>query len=171
MRAHVRIAAGSDRRDAFTRRFFLLHALFVASLWENPLWAYEGSARATRIGPVRSVLEYEVAIRAAGLRNRFAVVDVGADWCEFCAILDDRILADPRVEELLNKFAFVRVDVTSMNKEARELLSHLSVDGPPTLFIVETDSAREYVNSRSVGPFDVEDLARRLRRVAQGGVD
>lgn len=154
-----------------TRRKVLLHSLVATSLWNSRLLAAEWRVQATKIGPVRSVLEYEVAMRAARLRNRFALVDVGADWCEFCAILDDRILTDSRITQFLKNIALVRVDVTSMDREARELLSYLSVEGPPTLFIVETSSMREYANTRSVGPFDVENLTERLQRIGLGAAD
>ena len=165
MQAKVSITAETGRWPVVTRRGVLLHALIAGSLCSSRLPAAEWHGHGTKIGPVRSVLEYEVAMRAARLRNRFALVDVGADWCEFCAILDDQILTDARITKFTKDLAVVRVDVTSMDRDARELLSHLSVEGPPTLFIVETGSMREHANTRSVGSFDVENLVERLRRI------
>lgn len=151
--------------DVLTRRTFLYRSVLASAMLTTPSWGKEGSVGATKIGAVKSLLEFQVAMRSASLRNRVALIDVGADWCEFCAILDSQILTDGRITAALSTFALIRVDVTSMDDEARTLLSHLSVDGPPTLFVVETRSGREFAYTRSVGPINAEQLEETLRRV------
>ncbi|MCK1744816.1 thioredoxin family protein [Bradyrhizobium sp. 139] len=120
-------------------------------------------ATVTRIGPVRSIDEFIRARQQAWLSHRVAVVDVGADWCEFCETLDRTIFPDPIVSRLMNSLALIKVDVTAMDDANRELLGYLSVDGPPTVFVMDIESGREIPATRSVGAFEAADLARRLQ--------
>jgi thiol:disulfide interchange protein len=154
------------------RAFALTRRAVVASLTTLASVSLLASAQARpgrliiasiRVGPVRTVAEYEHALTIVQPRNRTAVVDVGATWCEFCGTLDRLILPDPRVANLLAHLALIRVDVTSMTDQNRELLGYLSVQGPPTLFVTDTVTGSEYPRTRSVGAFDVDNLASRLR--------
>jgi thiol:disulfide interchange protein len=120
----------------------------------------------TRIGPVRSVSGFKQALSFASPHNKAALVDVGADWCEFCHVLDNKIFVDPQVSSLLARLALIRVDVTSMAPENIELLNYLNAAGPPTLFVIDTSSGNELPDTRSVGPFEADDLADRLRPYA-----
>ena len=148
-----------------TRRMFLRSTIklgtAVALLTPNTV-----QGMLTKVGPIRSIPDFMQAVSFARLYNRAALIDVGADWCEFCHVLDAKIFPDPRVAAHLARLALIRVDVTSMSPANIDLLNYLNVAGPPTLFLIDTSSGEELPNTRSVGPFDVEDLADRLRPYA-----
>jgi len=120
-------------------------------------------AASTEIGPIHSVNGYKQALALAGWRNPFAIVDVGATWCQFCKTLDERIFSDPRIEKMLTQIALLRVDVTAWDANDLALMNHLLVQGPPTVFVVETATGREMNGTRSLGYFDVDNLAARLQ--------
>jgi thiol:disulfide interchange protein len=63
----------------------------------------------------------------------------------------------------MNSLALIKVDVTAMDDANRELLGYLSVDGPPTVFVMDIESGREMPATHSVGVFEAADLARRLQ--------
>lgn len=119
-------------------------------------------AASTVVGPIRSVQDYTEAIAFARMRNRHALVDVAADWCAFCKTIDGQILVHPRVRSRMNDFALLKIDVTAWTAENAELLRYLNVQGPATVFIVETGQGKEVPGSRTVGEFDVENLVGRL---------
>jgi thiol:disulfide interchange protein DsbD len=120
-------------------------------------------AASTEIGPIRCVDGYRRALALAGSRNAFAIVDVGATWCQFCKTLDEEIFTDPRIEKMLTQFALLRVDVTAWDSDNLALVDHLAVQGPPTVFVIDTSTGREIAGTRSLGSFDVANLASRLR--------
>jgi thiol:disulfide interchange protein len=120
-------------------------------------------AASTEIGPIRSVDGYRQALALAGSRNAFSIVDVGATWCQFCKTLDEKIFVDPRIEKMLTQVALLRVDVTAWDSDNLALIDYLAVQGPPTVFVVDTSTGREMDGTRSLGSFDVTNLASRLR--------
>lgn len=144
------------------RRRVLLTAssVFVYTLAGLPLAAL--AARA----PVSSLRVYKTTLVSLARQYPAALIDIGAEWCAVCKRIDREILSHPAVQELLRRIAIVKIDVTAMDQESRRLLGHLRASGPPTLFIVETATGREYAHTRSVGFFPVKDLIRRLRPFA-----
>lgn len=115
---------------------------------------------------VRTIAEYRDARSRLAKDRAATLIDIGAEWCAFCKTVDGKILRDPAVAALLTDIGFIKVDVTAMDRGNRELLHHLRADGPPTLFIIETATGREYSGTRSVGSFPVENLIARLRPFA-----
>lgn len=135
-------------------------SLVVAGLNSSP-----ASAITTRVNGVRTVEQYYRALGQSHRLNQAAIVDIAAEWCDYCRVIDERIMQAPRVLELLPDFAVIRVDVTETNEGTRSLLQALSAFGPPTIFIVNTKTGREFTSTRSVGPFDPENLVARMRLV------
>jgi thiol:disulfide interchange protein len=129
----------------------------------NALAATTARANGTaEIAAARSIADYREALRRARRRSKVALVDIGAEWCAVCQVLDRTVFADPRILSLLDKLAFIRVDVTAMDPESRALLRHLDAEGPPTLFIAETRTGRELPDTRSVGRISADDMVARL---------
>ncbi|MFC7397645.1 thioredoxin domain-containing protein [Chelatococcus sp. GCM10030263] len=130
-------------------------------------FARPAQAISTKIGPIRTAAQYVQAVAIAGRHNSNALVDIAADWCGFCRIIDEEILPDPRIVEHLTNLALIKVDVTPMDDDSRVLLELLGAKGPPTMFIIETKTGRELSGTRSLGWFDVENLVARLRPFSQ----
>lgn len=143
--------------ERVNRRSFLVGTLAV--VLAPPV---EVRAASTVVGPIRSVRGYAEAIAFARMRNRYALVDIAADWCAFCKTIDGQILVHPRVRARMNEFSLLKIDVTAWTAENAELLRFLNVQGPPTVFIAETDQGKEVPGSRTVGEFDVDNLVGRL---------
>jgi len=115
---------------------------------------------------VESVPQYRAALADLAQSKAKALVDVGAQWCAFCKVIEDKILPDRRVAGLMQNFGLVRIDVTATTADNLALLRHLKVDGPPTVFIVDAASGREHEGTRSVGSFPTESLIARLEPFA-----
>lgn len=115
---------------------------------------------------IESVPQYRAALADLAQTRAKALVDIGAEWCAFCKVIDSKILPDRRVAELMRSFGLVRIDVTAMTADNRALLRHLKVDGPPTVFIVDAASGREHEGTRSLGNFPTENLVARLKPFA-----
>ena len=142
------------------RRSFLVGSLAVMLA---P--GFQAQAASTVVGPIRSVQDYAEAIAFVRMRNRHALVDVAAEWCAFCKTIDETILVHPRVQAQMKDFALLKIDVTSWTQANIELLAFLNVQGPPTVFVAETERGREIPGTRTVGDFDVGNLVGRLKSV------
>jgi thiol:disulfide interchange protein DsbD len=154
---------GQLRAASCSRRTVLAGLGAVAGTAGLPGFVRPAQAISTRIGPIRTADQYVQAVAIAGRHNSAAVIDIAAEWCGFCRILDEEILPDPRIAEHLANLALIKVDVTPMDDDSRILLELLGAEGPPTLFIIATRTGREFPGTRSLGSFDVDNLVARLR--------
>lgn len=150
-------AEGMRSIERGNRRSFL-----VGSIAAVLAPAVKVQAASTVVGPIRSVRDYTEAIAFARMRNRHALVDVAADWCAFCKTIDGQILVHPRVRAQMNDFALLKIDVTAWTADNAALLQFLHLQGPPTVFVVETEQGKEVPGTRTVGEFDVDNLVGRL---------
>lgn len=150
----MRSVAGGNRRS-----------FLVGSVAAVLAPGFQAQAASTAVGPIRSVRDYAEAIGFARMRNKHALVDVAAEWCAFCKTIDGEILVHPRVQARMKDFALLKIDVTSWTQDNIELLVFLNVQGPPTVFVAETERGREVPGTRTVGDFDVGNLVGRLKSV------
>jgi thiol:disulfide interchange protein len=157
--------AGRSESLLFTRRALVFAGLSMpAMLLRMPV----ATALAAPTGLVRDVRSYQQALSHAARSSRHALIDVRADWCAVCHRIERDILTHPLVRQYLEHVALIKVDVTAMDEGNRQLLSYLRASGPPTFFVVDTSTGREFSGTRSVGPFNHNDLVRRLHPFAQG---
>ncbi|WEX09243.1 thioredoxin family protein [Chelativorans sp. AA-79] len=144
----------------WTRRGLLLGGLVgPVGLLTAPI----GMAIANPAAMATDVASYRERLEQVARTHRFALIDIRADWCAVCHRIEREILAHPAVLQRLQAVPLVKVDVTVMDEGNRQLLSHLRASGPPTFFVVEAVTGREYDGTRSVGSFSRRDLMRRLR--------
>lgn len=152
---------GREVSHAMPRRTFLL-GLFAAIAVP---WPVRPAAAASAV-TVADLRTYRETLDMLAPRYRHALVDIRADWCAACLRMEREVFPHPAVRRMLEDVALIKVDVTAMDNANRELLAHLRVDGPPTLFVVDTSSGAEHAQTRSVGGLKRRALVRRLRSFA-----
>ena len=64
-------------------------------------------------------------------QNQKVLVDVTAEWCVECRIMDKTLFTDRPVA--MQQWQMVRLDVTKSNEESARILSELNLFGPPAL--------------------------------------
>lgn len=160
--SHVKYGPRGERTVP-TRRQLLASGLTIAVVMSSvsPLHANSVVVNNVRV-VVSNTIDYRSGLARLASRYKAALVDIGAEWCDFCKTIDQRILPHPDVQRALTHVALVRVDVTQMTQTAQDLLRYLRADGPPTVFVVDTKNGREFPGTRSVGSFTAADLLRRL---------
>ena len=78
---------------------------------------------------ISTLTELEKLVKSA---KRAVVVDFWASWCVECGKLD-RLFLDSDIQSLLDEFIFVKVDVTHMDSNDKELMAKFKIFGPPAL--------------------------------------
>jgi thiol:disulfide interchange protein len=140
-----------------TRRSLLLGGLAA------PVGLLVLSAQAAPTDMVRDIASYRDALSTLAGTHRFALVDIRADWCAVCHRIDREILSHSSVRRYLEHVPLVKVDVTAMDEDNRQLLAHLRASGPPTFFVVDATTGGECQQTRSLGSFSRRNLIRRLQ--------
>uniref|UniRef100_UPI0025C23FBB protein-disulfide reductase DsbD n=1 Tax=Aquisalimonas sp. TaxID=1872621 RepID=UPI0025C23FBB len=135
-----------------------------SQFWQplQPLTQGTPVAEQTKVGfrDVDSLEELETAIAEATSRGQATVVDFYADWCVYCVQLEERTFPDPDVTAALADKQLLRVDVTAMTGEHRELLQALDVFLPPAVLFYGPDGD-ERRDQRVVGFLPPQDFLER----------
>jgi thiol:disulfide interchange protein DsbD len=90
------------------------------------------------------------------------VVDFTKDSCTACAELDEFTFPDPRVQEEMKRFTFIKVDLTANTEDDKALLKEFGLFGTPN--IIFFDKANNYLPEKSLTGFiPPEDFANHLK--------
>lgn len=145
-----------EKRGRLTRRVLLAGGLAApVVLLASPVPAASGEM-------VRDLASYHRVLATLAGQYRFALVDIRADWCAVCHRIEREILSHSTVRRHLEHVPLLKVDVTAMDEDNRQLLALLRAGGPPTFFVVDAATGAEYDQTRSLGSFSRRNLIRRL---------
>ncbi len=106
----------------------------------------------------------EDAVKEAKRRNTVAMVDLFAEWCGACKELDAVTFPDPRVAEMLSKFALGRVDFTTDSEYTQKIQEKYDVIGLPCILFLNADG-EEIRDSRVTGFLPPQEFLEHLNKV------
>lgn len=89
------------------------------------------------------------------------ILDLYADWCISCKVMERSVFPEPQVAEKLNQFTLLRADVTRNDDQDQALLKRYGLFGPPSLVFFAADGV-EMTDFRVQGEMDADTLSRHL---------
>jgi len=104
------------------------------------------------------------AIEQARLDNKPVVVDLYADWCASCKVMEKEVFNQPQVRTLANQAIFLQLDLTENSEEHQEFLQQHGVFGPPSLLFYRTDG-QELTSARVQGELNAQAFIQQLQKV------
>jgi thioredoxin 1 len=108
--------------------------------------------------------DYKSALERAGKEKKLVMVDLYADWCGPCKMLDKLTFTNADVQAALSKdFVAVRVNVES-SKENRELAIQLNTEAIPHIVFFDADGKKL---SEIVGFVPADEFRDDLRKVVE----
>ena len=116
---------------------------------------------------VRNLREVQAETAAANDAGRMALLDLYADWCISCKIMERSVFPAPKVAERLSQFHLLRADVTANSAEDKALLNAFNLFGPPGLVFFSRDG-KELTGLRVQGEIGADALAAHLDAVLLG---
>ncbi len=114
--------------------------------------------------PVKTLNELNGEVRRARADGRPALLDLYADWCVSCKVMERRVFPDPAVAKGLRAFHLLRADVTRNDDEDKALLEAYGLFGPPSLVFFGNDGD-EIAEFRIQGEVDADTLSTHLEAV------
>ena len=116
--------------------------------------------REVRWQPVKSTADVEQAMASA---SGPVILDLYADWCISCKVMERTVFPEPAVAEKLVQFTLLRADVTNDDQD-QMLLKRYGLFGPPSLVFFGEDGS-EFEEFRIQGEVDAERLSAQLALV------
>lgn len=91
------------------------------------------------------------------------MIDLYADWCIACQVMEHEVFPDPKVVQALSNFTPIRLDITKNNAAQQQWLAQQQLFGPPSLlFFVQGQEQRPW---RIMGEVGVTELAGHLNAI------
>lgn len=115
---------------------------------------------------VGSLADVRAEIDAGADAGRLTLLDLYADWCISCKIMERSVFPVPVVASRLAEFHLLRADVTANDAKDKELLNAFGLFGPPSLVFFDRDG-RELKRLRVQGEIGAKALADHLEAVLQ----
>ena len=119
---------------------------------------------------IQSSLDFIVVHNANELASKLAearaahtpvLVDFYADWCTSCVVMDNEVFAHQNVQNALQPFMLVRVDLSQNTVEDQALLQTYHVVAPPTVLFFNV-AGQEVSSRRIVGEMNAKDFLNRI---------
>ena len=110
-----------------------------------------------------SVNEVEQQIQNS---QRLVMIDLYADWCISCKVMDEEIFAKADIQNTLKQAAWVQLDITDQTEAHVEFLKQRGIFGPPTVLFYR--NGKEITEARIVGELTHAEFAAHLQRNGLG---
>lgn len=109
--------------------------------------------------------ELQEELRQARLAERPAVVELYADWCISCKVIERQVIGDPAVQAQLQDFARIRLDLTDNTPDQRAWLTDNKLFGPPAFLFFEA-GGDELASLRLLGEVTSETFQNALSELS-----
>lgn len=113
---------------------------------------------------VTSAAELDAILAEAQSRGEPVMLDFYADWCISCIELEHVTFSDAGVQQALQPFRLVKLDVTAHDEDARALYKRFNIIGPPALIFYD-GSGEVRPELTLIGVIDPEDFIAQTGRV------
>ncbi len=115
-----------------------------------------------------SHLGYSVArlMEEVKASDKPVVVDFGKDSCTACAELEHITFPDPKVQEQLKNFTFIKINLTKNSDDDKALLKHFELFGTPNIIFFGKDN--KYMADESITGFvSPEVFTKHLKEIVK----
>ena len=126
-----------------------------------------GAASHAEFVDVRGLPQVRAAIAAAAQAGQPVLLDLYADWCIACKVMEREVFPVAEVQASMSRFALLRVDVTANDELDRALLAEYGLFGPPSMLFFDA-TGRERTEFRVQGERNAAEFAAHLQRVLAG---
>lgn len=113
-----------------------------------------------------SVTHLEQQLQAAANAEQKVIVDLYADWCVSCKVIEAKVFNDQQISQKLKEWQTIKLDVTESSPEQMAWLNNKNVFGPPAIFFYSPASG-ELEPARVMGDIDKTGFNSKLKLANQ----
>ena len=113
-----------------------------------------------------SVTHLEQQLQAAANADQKVLVDLYADWCVSCKVIETNVFNDQQISQKLKEWQTIKLDVTESSPEQMAWLNNKNVFGPPAIFFYSPLSG-ELEPARVLGDIDKAGFKSKLKLANQ----
>ncbi|WP_394138789.1 protein-disulfide reductase DsbD [Vibrio chagasii] len=113
-----------------------------------------------------SVTYLEQQLQAAANAEQKVLVDLYADWCVSCKVIETNVFNDQEISQKLKEWQTIKLDVTESSPEQMAWLNNKNVFGPPAIFFYSPASG-ELEPARVMGDIDKAGFNNKLKLANQ----
>ncbi|MFZ3406221.1 protein-disulfide reductase DsbD [Vibrio chagasii] len=113
-----------------------------------------------------SVTHLEQQLQAAANAEQKVLVDLYADWCVSCKVIETNVFNDQQISQKLKEWQTIKLDVTESSPEQMAWLNNKNVFGPPAIFFYSPTNG-ELEPARVMGDIDKAGFNSKLKLANQ----
>ena len=113
---------------------------------------------------VNGLAEFEAERQRGLAAGKPVFLDLYADWCISCKVMERRVFPAPQVSAQLAEFHLIRADVTENNAQDQALMEQYGLYGPPSM-VFFADDGNQITGLTVQGELDTAAMERHLNRV------
>ncbi len=113
---------------------------------------------------VHSLKELKQQLDRAQKAQRPVLLDFYADWCVSCVLIDRTVFSRSDVQDAIDKFTLLRVDITKDTATDSVMLEHFDVIGPPTIIFFNAQG-QELTAERIVGEVSAKEFLSTVQEI------
>jgi len=151
-----------DRKGTSVLPLITSGAMVILSIALQQFDEVKPTSEASYFTTVKSISELQRQVDIATKSGEMVFIDVYADWCASCVVMDKKVFSEPEVKNALSDYKTIKIDVTEMTSEAKKLLNKLDVLGPPTLITLDI-KGNEKRAERITGEVTLPELISAVR--------
>lgn len=103
-------------------------------------------------------------ITEAKAKNKPALLEVSATWCTSCKRIEKGVFTNPLVEDIMEDFMLMKLDITKLNADKEEILKSFNIYGPPELIFFDS-KGQELKSKRLAGNVSVDQLLEIITKI------
>ncbi|MDR2080606.1 MAG: protein-disulfide reductase DsbD [Campylobacteraceae bacterium] len=111
---------------------------------------------------ITNIKELDLAVKSSA---KPVIAEFTAAWCAVCTEFEEKTLSQKSVQDALDRFTFLRIDVTKNSDEDRELMRRFSLFGPPAIIFFK--DGIELTDLQIVGFKNEEEFLAYLEKIEQ----
>ena len=120
-----------------------------------------GSVNASNFIKVNTLQALSEQLAEAKKRQQPALVDLYADWCISCKVMERTVFPDPRLTDQLQQLTLIKLDITDNTREHQQFLNENQLFGPPAMLFFD-QFGQSVPALQSQGEVTVEQLHQKL---------
>jgi thiol:disulfide interchange protein DsbD len=136
-----------------------------------PQQIVEGQSAKQFFNKIENMGELQKALSVAETNGQWLLVDIYADWCTNCQLMERYTWPDPKVQAALKGWRRVKLDITEFNADGADILKAFNLAGPPALIFFNPQGKEVKLLTGVVKPDQLVDEVNTLIQVEDKDLD